>query len=390
MALIDCPECKKPVSTAAHACPNCGYPVADNLAQQPATGTAGPSREGVEPLAEIRPSWWGYFWHLFFFWLIVPPIVAYFRRVATVLRIFPDPQAISSSDLRLLVQTFRYLTKLPAEMVPQVLNGAEPFIADKVLLNDFVEQFYNYWRSLHRFIICDSFGDRFDKRPYRTFNDIVESLMHLIRGVYRDIQENITGTHPSIYRQVSAGAEIAAIARPHSIHYPNALYRKLNSISVTSQVLIYPPMIFETPMNKRTGVFQKVDHNPLEDVEINPAEWLCYPAKVGALLIMVYFSVRYFELGYSLSNLFDLAESLQEDGAVGDDFFKVVRQFNLVLQIDVFRVEAILELFYLVEGRGKGVLGQDMLRHVLYEAAGILDTFEPDEILFDLYGKPLP
>ena len=89
MALIDCPECKKPVSTAAHACPNCGYPVADNLAQQPATGTAGPSLEGAEPLAEIRPSWWGYFWHLFFFWLIVPPIVAYFRRAATVLRIFP-------------------------------------------------------------------------------------------------------------------------------------------------------------------------------------------------------------------------------------------------------------------------------------------------------------
>ena len=41
-------------------------------------------------MAEVRPSWWGYFWHLFFFWLIVPPIVAYFRRASTVLRIFPD------------------------------------------------------------------------------------------------------------------------------------------------------------------------------------------------------------------------------------------------------------------------------------------------------------
>ena len=90
MALIDCPECRKPVSTAAHACPNCGYPVADKLAQQPPTGSAGQSPESAEPLAEIRPSWWGYFWHLFFFWLIAPPIVAYFRRAATVLRIFPD------------------------------------------------------------------------------------------------------------------------------------------------------------------------------------------------------------------------------------------------------------------------------------------------------------
>jgi uncharacterized membrane protein YdbT with pleckstrin-like domain len=41
-------------------------------------------------LAEVHPSWWGYFWHLFFFWLIVPPIIAYFRRASTVLRVFPE------------------------------------------------------------------------------------------------------------------------------------------------------------------------------------------------------------------------------------------------------------------------------------------------------------
>jgi len=90
MALIDCPECKKPVSTAAQACPNCGYPIADKVAQQPATVAASPGPEGSKLLAEVRPSWWGYFWHLFFFWLIVPPIVAYFRRASTVLRIFPE------------------------------------------------------------------------------------------------------------------------------------------------------------------------------------------------------------------------------------------------------------------------------------------------------------
>ena len=90
MPLIQCPECKKPVSTAAQACPNCGYPVADKLTQQPATGAAGSGAQRTELLAEVRPSWWGYFWHLFFFWLIVPPIVAYVRRVSTVLRIFPD------------------------------------------------------------------------------------------------------------------------------------------------------------------------------------------------------------------------------------------------------------------------------------------------------------
>ncbi len=90
MPLIECPECRKPVSTAAVACPNCGYPVADKLAQHPAAGAPGPGSARAEPLAELRPSWWGYFWHLFFFWLIVPPIIAYFRRASTVLRIFPE------------------------------------------------------------------------------------------------------------------------------------------------------------------------------------------------------------------------------------------------------------------------------------------------------------
>ncbi len=90
MPLIDCPECKKPVSTEAHACPNCGYPVAEKLVQQPGPGAAAPGPEPTQILAEIRPSWWGYFWYFFFFWLIVPPIVAYFRRASTVMRVFPE------------------------------------------------------------------------------------------------------------------------------------------------------------------------------------------------------------------------------------------------------------------------------------------------------------
>ncbi len=99
MPLIDCPDCGKPVSSEAHACPNCGYPVAEKLAQKSSTDTGSPAAQAVEPLAEIRPSWWGYFWHLFFFWLIVPPIIAYFRRNSTVLRIFPDRVALARGFL---------------------------------------------------------------------------------------------------------------------------------------------------------------------------------------------------------------------------------------------------------------------------------------------------
>jgi hypothetical protein len=224
-----------------------------------------------------------------------------------LLKIFSDAE-ITANEIKLLVETLRYLLKLPAELVPRVLDGSDLFFRDLALLNDFVEQLYNYWRSLHRLMVCDNEADRNDIRPYRTFNETVETLMHVVRSAYRDIQENITGKHPKIYRQVSAGAEVGAIALPRANQFEERVYEKLNKISVIRQVLIYPPLIFNSTINIRKGMFERVSYNPLQNLEINPKEWLCYPAKVGSLLVMVYFSMQDFELGFSLSNLFELAE----------------------------------------------------------------------------------
>ena len=104
-----------------------------------------------------------------------------------------------------------------------------------------------------------------------------------------------------------AGAEIAAIALPRKVPYPTPLYQTLNEISVIRQILIYPPLIFNPPMNKRTGQFERVYQNPLEGIELQKENWLCYPAKVGTLTIMIYFSLKFAELGFSLCNLFEMA-----------------------------------------------------------------------------------
>ncbi len=42
------------------------------------------------PVLEVRPSWWEFFWHLVFCWLLVPLIVALIKRNSLVLRIYPD------------------------------------------------------------------------------------------------------------------------------------------------------------------------------------------------------------------------------------------------------------------------------------------------------------
>jgi hypothetical protein len=41
-------------------------------------------------LLEVRPSWWTFGWHLLFFWLLVPLLVALYRRHSFVMRIYTD------------------------------------------------------------------------------------------------------------------------------------------------------------------------------------------------------------------------------------------------------------------------------------------------------------
>jgi len=213
-----------------------------------------------------------------------------------------------SQNIDDLVKTLSHLVKYESRIVPHIFPGSSTFLADLPQLYNFTEYLYDYWRHFDRFIINDSEGDRLDKRPYRTFNETIEHLTHLIRTVYRHIQENITGSHPNVYRQVPAGAEIGVISLPKEIYYGSGKYNKLNNIPVIRQMLIYPPLVIQQPMNKRTGEFRKVNVNPIDLIEGFDEDWLCFPAKVGKMLIMIYFHLEFYELGLSLCNLFQLAD----------------------------------------------------------------------------------
>src|ERR1700687_3182589 len=96
MALIACTECGNQVSTEASACASCGFPVAqrgrgDPAAPQPATQARAVAAVGAQAaLLEVRPSWWTFGWHLLFFWLLVPLLVALYRRHSFVMRIYTD------------------------------------------------------------------------------------------------------------------------------------------------------------------------------------------------------------------------------------------------------------------------------------------------------------
>lgn len=230
-----------------------------------------------------------------------------------------DADMGNPTEVHRLVALLRTLAIVPLEQVVKILPYAEKYLDRRRALHELVEGLYNFWRSHDRFMICHSeYGpDSYDQRPYRTFNATVEQLTHLVRALYRDVCENITGDHPRVYRQVAAGCEVALIANEKPWKCPELYASLLDGIPFVRQVLLNPPLILNPPMNKRTGKFQKVDDNPLSGLSLEKGKWICYPAQVGPLVIFIYFHQRFIGLGSSLANLFELATD--EQIAAGPD-----------------------------------------------------------------------
>lgn len=243
-----------------------------------------------------------------------------------------EEEGLLEKKVDVLVALLHALAAFPLEQAARSVPGAEALARDPRLLHEFVEALYDYWRRFNRFLVCYSehsepgaragavagaglalgsgFGLGLDRRPYRTFNDTVEQLTHVVRAAYRDVCENITGDHPRIYRQVAAGAQVGLIAVPKDWPCPEE-YRTLRNVRFIRQVLIDPPLIIDPPMNKRTGEFVRVPDNPLLGLAFKAEEWLCYPAQVGPVVVFVYFHQEFMGLGCSLANLFELATDEQ-------------------------------------------------------------------------------
>ena len=232
------------------------------------------------------------------------------KKESPLLAIFGD---IPEKDWeKIIVESFFLLCK--DNSIKEDYNANFKFsilFKDIYLFHQFVERLYDFWRNYERFFIKYDKGIgeevRSCEKPYRVFNETIEELNHLVRKTYRDICENITGDHPRIYRQIPAGSQVGFITRNIDYQLPS-LYKKIvNDIPLITQVLIEPPLIVDPLMNKREGEFKKVGINPLDDVSINPKHWLCFPAKVGNLIIYLFFHNKFIGLGAALANLFELA-----------------------------------------------------------------------------------
>jgi len=223
------------------------------------------------------------------------------------LNIFPKTNETEQNLL--VLKLIKELSKKEKQEVIESNPELKVFFEDIYSLDQFVEELYNYWRKFERYLIYipkeSEIHSPADKKPYRIFNSTIEELNHKVRGLYRDIRENITGEHPIIFRQMPAGCQVGIIATNKKTKLPSK-YNNLEKIPIIRQVLIEPPLIIDPPNNKRKGEFKIVQSNPIEGIEFNEKEWLCFPAKVGELIIHFYFHNFYTGLGISTANLFEL------------------------------------------------------------------------------------
>ncbi len=233
-----------------------------------------------------------------------------------------DPRALAEfglADRETLLDLIRLLANNPLERVSITVRAPGDLLSRREQLHEFIEGLYDFWRRWDRFLVVRAEAPPApgDKRPLRGFTETVESLARLVRALYRDVAENVTGTRPRVLRQVAAGAEVGVYAVRHKWPVPARYRELLTGIPFVHDLLLYPPLLLDPPMNTRTGQFTEVEQNPLDGLKLEREEWLCYPALVGRTVVFVYFHRRFMGLGLSLANLFEVASD--EEIAAGPD-----------------------------------------------------------------------
>ncbi|OAQ21412.1 hypothetical protein [Thermosulfurimonas dismutans] len=216
---------------------------------------------------------------------------------------------------------FKLLMLHRAEELPELNPEWQPVIEARCLWREFVEGFYNFWRSFERYLILPAVAEGVAGKSslYKaSFVNLNEELKGLILRVYRTISTNLTGEAIRVYRQLPAGANLGALTEPISWEIPSQEYSVLAEIPFIRYALLEPPIIFYPRQIRRQGAFVELSYNPLAKLRLDPEEWFCYPAKVGPLLIFIYFWREFASLGFSLANLFELADKIEIQGARPD------------------------------------------------------------------------
>jgi len=175
----------------------------------------------------------------------------------------------------------------------------------------FLEGFYNYWRSIQRFMIkTDEYNPDEKTKRSKAYSlaSNNDAFKKMVLDLYRNIHFNVTGKSVSIYRQLPSGAQVAFLT--DKFEFDRGVKSKNDSLYQVPYVweaIFEPPVIFYTQSSKRDGIFPVKDKRILQKFYLDCDEWFAIPMKVGRLLSIVYVQKEFLALGAGLFNLFEMA-----------------------------------------------------------------------------------
>ena len=218
-----------------------------------------------------------------------------------------------------LIEAIRYLTVMTAEEVVKINDVYEKLLNDKDQFIEFVEDFYLFWRKLERYTIVHRYKIQ-EGLAAASFTEANANFSNLILSLYRKIEMHVVGYQPKVYRQIPAGGNACIMIHELEWARPEG-YEALEDIPFIDHILLETPFITYPKRNTRDGMFTAIDYNPLKYADINKDHWFCYPAKIGGMIIFIYFHRDFMEHGITLCNLFEMARSEETRGRKPDMIF---------------------------------------------------------------------
>lgn len=205
-----------------------------------------------------------------------------------------------------VIHLFKLLIVFDIDSVEKMEEKYKFFFTKLDVVQEFVEELYNYWRHFERYAIIRNKKFENGLQNANFFNSM-NNFTNLVLATYRKIEETVMKTKNRVYRQLPAGVNLGVIVSNVNWSMPKEYY-PLEKVNFINSVILQPPFITYPKQNTRKGVFKEVNENPIEGMYLNSEDWLCYPAKVGSLLAFIYFNKDFMAQGVTLSNLFELAE----------------------------------------------------------------------------------
>lgn len=174
-----------------------------------------------------------------------------------------------------------------------------------VQLLQIVEKAYTYWRNLQRYSVLYTTNEEgFQIQNFLSADGKINSI---VLDFYRRLQQRVEGVNNKIYRQLQAGTNAAMLLSYYDWDIPKG-YEALEGIPFVNEMLLRTPLLLHSKYNKRTNVFEEVNKNPMKEFNKGEEEWVCYPAKVGQLLIYAFFHRNFVTGCVGMANLFELAD----------------------------------------------------------------------------------